>query len=169
MKNIIMIAMSTINNGIGKNGELLGKYPKDLRHFQQHTTGHTVVMGRKTWESLPKKPLADRTNIVLTKDRTFQAEGATVLHSVEDVLKTTKHLEKVFIIGGGEIYEQFMPHADTIIMTHAHMTDDEADTFFPHIDIKEWKPDIQSMVRHEKDKKHATSFTFMTYNREKLQ
>ncbi|MGL6083884.1 MAG: dihydrofolate reductase [Gammaproteobacteria bacterium] len=168
MKNIIMIAMATINDGIGKKGQLLGKYPKDMRHFQKHTTGHTVVMGRKTWESLPKKPLAERNNIVITNDRTFKAEGATVYHSVEDVLQATKHIEKVFIIGGGEIYKQFMPYADTLIMTLLHKTDNEADTYFPVIDLREWKPDISTMERHEKDKKHDTSFAFMTYHREKV-
>ncbi len=168
MKNIIMISATDIENGIGKQGKLLYPYPKDLHHFRKQTTGHTVVMGRKTWDSLPVKPLAGRKNIVLTNDTSFKAEGAIVMHDFRDVLELGND-EKVFIIGGGEIFEKFMPFADTLIMTHLHMTDHEADTFFPSIDIKEWRPDIETMERHEKDEKHPTSFTFMTYHREKLQ
>jgi len=161
---IILVACVDINNGIGKaNGELLFKLPKDMAHFKSVTSGKHVVMGRKTWDSLPTKPLPKRKNYVLTNNESFEIEGKTkVLRSIEDVLEMAKSKD-VYVIGGGEIYKQFMPHAKRIILTHVHTIDLEARVFFPEIDAREWK--IVGARKNEADKKHPHSFTFATYER----
>jgi|SRR6185312_2276268 len=160
---ITLIAMIEMNNGLSdKDGNLLFDLPKDMKHFRATTSGKIVVMGRKTWDSLPKKPLAKRKNYVLSKDVSFNPDGAKVLNSVEEVLELSKNSE-VFIIGGGEIYEQFLPHADKLILTHVHVVHPFASTFFPDYDTKEWTP--VSMIKHEEDDKHQHSFTFATYSR----
>ena len=160
---ITLIAMTEINGGIGDaNNDLLFDLPRDRRHFQSATSGKTVVMGRKTWDSLPKKPLSKRKNYVLTRDAEWSAEGATVLHSVDEVLELAKSRE-VFIIGGGEIYNQFMQYADRLIMTHVHTVNYDARVFFPEIDVRQWH--LVHAQKNEADKKHEFDFTFATYTR----
>ena len=163
--SITLIACIDMGFGIGdKEGNLLFDLPKDMQHFKSVTTGKTVVMGRKTWDSLPKKPLPKRKNYVLTKDESFTPEGnAKVLHSVEEVLEMSKSRD-IFICGGGEIYKEFMPHADNLIITHVHVVNMQGRVFFPDIDPKEW--DIKSMVKHEEDDNHEHSFTFTHYVRQ---
>lgn len=163
--SITMIACADINNGIGNDkGELLFKFPKDLSFFKSITSGKVIVMGRKTWDSLPKKPLEKRKNYVLTRNKTFSPNGAKVIHTIDEVLKLSKTHE-VFIIGGGEIYSQFMEHADRLIMTHVHVRDMSARTFFPEIKVDDWK--IISVKKHEADKANPHDFTFATYERQK--
>ena len=162
--SITLIACLDMGFAIGDSeGNLLFDLPKDMQHFKSVTTGKTVVMGRKTWDSLPKKPLPKRKNYVLTKNENFVPEGnAKVLHSVEEVLEMSKSKE-VYIIGGGEIYKKFIPYADNLIITHVHVVNIQGRVFFPDIDPKEW--DIKSMVKHEEDDKHEHSFTFTHYVR----
>jgi dihydrofolate reductase len=163
--SITLVACMEMNNGIGANNHLLFDLPKDLRHFNSVTSGKIVVMGRKTWESLPdnKRPLPKRRNIVLTRDVTFNPEGAEVM-SFEEVLELSKTRE-VFVIGGGEIYSQFMPHANKMILTHVHALCPKVDTFFPDFSHNEWEIVPSLMKKHEEDEKHNVSFTFATYLR----
>ena len=158
-----MIVCTDINGGIGDlDGNLLFKLPKDLKHFKSVTSGKTVVMGRKTWDSLPNKPLQKRKNYVLSNDLTFQPEGAKLIRSIQDVVEMSKSRD-VFVIGGQSIYEQLIDYADKLIVTHVHTASENAHTFFPEFNHKQWK--IVSSHRHEADEQHSHSFTFAEYVR----
>ena len=137
-----LIAAADARWGIGKDGKLLVSIPADMRFFQTQTTGHTVIMGRKTLESFPGgKPLKNRVNLVLTGDRNYRAEGATVLHSVEEVLEELKNYpdKEAWCIGGGSIYRQFLPFTDEVDVTRIEHVY-EVDTFFPDLDADpEWE------------------------------
>jgi dihydrofolate reductase len=161
---IILVAVTEINNGIANAlGELLFDLPKDMKRFKEITTGKTVVMGRKTWDSLPVKPLPKRKNYVLTTDDEFEVKGRTkVLHSIDEVLELGRKGD-VYVIGGGQVYYQLMPYADKLMMTHVHVRDDSAKVFFPQITVEDWK--IVKSTKHEADKKHKYSFAFTEYER----
>ena len=152
------------NYAIGKAGDLLCYLPDDLKHFKALTTGATVVMGKKTFFSLPRRPLPNRRNIVLTRDESFQYENTDVAHSIEELQKMLTADEKVFIIGGGEVYRQFMPLVNELHITHIHHTWEDADTFFPEINPTIWQ--CINEERHEADEKHNYAFTFATYIRQ---
>ena len=158
----IIVAIAD-NYAIGKSGDLLCYLPDDLKHFKALTTGATVVMGKKTFFSLPRRPLPNRRNIVLNRDISFKHEGVDVAHSIEELTSTLTPEEKVFIIGGGEVYRQFMPLAKELHITHIHHTWEDADTFFPEIDTSIWQRLNEEF--HEADEKHAYAFTFATYVR----
>ncbi|MBD7962857.1 dihydrofolate reductase [Fictibacillus norfolkensis] len=123
------------NRAIGKDNDLPWYLPNDLKHFKNVTMGKPIVMGRKTYESIGK-PLPGRENIVVTRDEHYQAEGTTVVHSVDEVLK--KEAEELCVIGGTEIFKLFMPVADRLYVTEIHHTFD-ADTYFPEINRDEWR------------------------------
>ncbi|AYP68288.1 dihydrofolate reductase [Bacillus phage vB_BcoS-136] len=162
---ITLIACVEMNDGIGDaEGNLLFNYPKDMQHFKSITTGKVVVMGRKTWESLPKKPLPKRKNYVLTTDTSYDAIGAKVVHDIDEILELAKSHD-VYIIGGGEVYYQFMEHADKLILTHVHHIDFNARVFFPKVEVREWK--LVKATKHEADDKHEHPFTFAFYERKK--
>lgn len=112
-----MIVATDLHNGIGKNNQLAWHLSEDLKRFKSITTGHPILMGRKTWESLPKKPLPDRHNIILTHDQNYKAEGATVINQMEDINHVVKAKEEVFIIGGAEIYNLYLPWITKIHLT----------------------------------------------------
>jgi len=133
----IIVAVSE-NLGIGNNNELLWHLPEDLRRFKKLTFGNTVIMGKRTWESLPKKPLPGRKNIVLTDVPGENMEGAVMAYSIEDALRMCEKGEDIFIIGGASIYRQFMNIADKLYITHVHQKA-EADVYFPEIDPKIWE------------------------------
>lgn len=135
---ISLIAAVGKNNELGKNNDLIWHLDGDLPFFRRVTTGKTVIMGRKTFESLPKA-LPKRRNIVLTLRQGYYAEGAEVFSSPEAALETVKDDEEVFVIGGGEIYALFMPLADRIYLTQADACDSEADTYFPDFDKSLYK------------------------------
>lgn len=158
----IIVAISE-NYAIGKSGDLLCYLPDDLKHFKALTTGATVVMGKKTFFSLPRRPLPNRRNIILTRDVTFVQEGVDVAHSIPDLLTMLMPEERVFIIGGGEVYRQFMPLAKKLHITHIHHSWEDADTFFPDIDPAIWE--CIDEEHHEADNKHPYAFTFATYQR----
>lgn len=162
--SIILVACTDMNYGLGdKEGNLLFDLPKDMARFKAITTGKHVVMGKKTWDSLPVKPLPKRKNYVLTRDESFEVKGkTTVMHSIDEVLEMSKKKD-VYVIGGGEIYNQFMEHADTLLITHVHNINMDARVFFPEIDIREWK--LVKVQPQKADDKHAHSFTFATYER----
>ncbi|CAM3808058.1 dihydrofolate reductase [Mucilaginibacter galii] len=155
--NINIVVAIAANNAIGKNNKLLWHLPKDLKHFKQLTTGHTVIMGRKTFDSVGK-PLPNRRNIVVTRQN-IQIEGCEVVNSLNAALELAKGEAEVDIVGGAEIYRQAMPITNFIYLTIVHQ-DFEADTFFPEIDKNQW----QELDRedHQTDEKHAFPFSFIT-------
>jgi len=149
------------NNAIGKDNELLWYLPKDLRHFKTITNGHTIIMGRKTFESV-KKPLPNRRNIIITRNTELSIEGAEVVHTIDEALEISKEDGEVFIIGGAEIYKQAMKHTDKIFLTVVHESF-EADAFFPEIDTNLWEETASET--HLPDEKNNLSFTFSTLER----
>jgi dihydrofolate reductase len=133
----IIVAVSE-DWGIGKDNELLWHISGDLKRFKRLTTGNTVIMGKKTWESLPHKPLPGRKNIVLTDNPQEKIADAVTAYSIEDALCKCEKTGEIFIIGGGSIYSQFMLIADKLYITHVHKKA-QADIYFPEIDLKVWK------------------------------
>lgn len=133
----IIVAVSE-DLGIGKNNELLWRIPEDLKRFKKLTMGKTVIMGKKTWESLPRRPLPGRTNIVITDQPGERFEGAVMAYSIDEAIKKCRKEDEAFIMGGGSIYRQFMPFADRLYITHVHKKA-HADVFFPEIDTGIWK------------------------------
>lgn len=129
---------------IGKGGDQLAYISADLKHFKSTTQGHTVLMGRKTSEALPKGTLPNRRNIVITRNYDWQCAGAEVAHSLADALALCASDDEVFVIGGGELYQQCMPLANKLYITHIQHTFAEADTFFPMIDSDLWQVTSQS-------------------------
>lgn len=158
---VTMVVAISENNAIGKNNELLWYLPKDLRHFKTITSGHTVIMGRKTYESVGK-PLPKRRNIIITRNTELTVDGAEVVHTIEDALELCKSDEEVFIIGGAEIYKMAMKHTDKIFLTVVHESF-EADAFFPEIDRNLWVE--TAAEKHLPDEKNNLSFTFSTLER----
>lgn len=135
MKKISLIAAVGMDGSIGKNGNLCWKIPEDLKHFKEITLGGTVLMGRKTWESLPVSPLPGRRNIVITRNKNYVASGAEVIGDLEeDLIKDGE----VFVIGGGEVYRQTIGCATNLYLTVIHQECPEADTFFPSFYPSEW-------------------------------
>jgi dihydrofolate reductase len=157
MQKIIIAAIDE-KLGIGYKGKLLTHIPEDLKRFRQLTIGHTIIMGRKTWESLPKKPLPDRIHIIITrqKDFTFAHEQVFVVQSIESAFEVCENhnAEKVFIIGGGEIYTLALPYTDILELTHIHQSF-EADVFFP-----EYSNDFTPIWQE-----NHTEYTFARYMR----
>ena len=151
------------NWAIGKNGDLLCHLPADLKHFKAITMGYPIIMGRKTFESLPKGALPGRMNVVVTRNRDFTAEGVTVCHSVQDALEATAHADKRFIIGGAQLYSTTINDVDTLYLTQLHATFPEADTFFPEIDFSQWEEVSRSP--HSADEKNLYDYTFLELKR----
>ncbi|WP_298246210.1 dihydrofolate reductase [uncultured Christiangramia sp.] len=158
---ITMIAAAAENNALGKDNDLVWHLPDDFKRFKRLTSGHHIIMGRKTFESFPKL-LPDRTHVIITRKEDYSPENTIVVHSIEEALKVSKLDDQAFIIGGGEIYKMGMEHADRIELTRVH-GEFEADTHFPQIDKSEWE--IVKDQFHDKDEKHDYSFTYLTYER----
>lgn len=165
--NISMIAAVSENNVIGKDNDLVWDLPDDMKFFMKTTTGHPVIMGRKNFESIPEKyrPLPNRTNIIITRQKNYSAAGALVVHDLERALAIAREHDEseIFIIGGGQIYSLGLQYATTMYLTEIHAAFD-GDTFFPSFDRNEWKE--VSRVNHEKDDRHAYAFDFVTYQRQ---
>lgn len=159
----IIVAISQ-ENAIGKNGQLLCHLPSDLQHFKQITSGKTVVMGERTFFSLPKHPLPNRKNIVLTDVPNKTFEGAQSVYSIEEIVDLfSKTDEEIFIIGGGMVYRQMMPFADKLYITHIHHSWQDADTFFPEIDSNIWTlTQSETMLA---DDKNPYDYSFAEYIR----
>lgn len=136
---VSLIAVVDANRGIGYGGDQLVYIREDLKRFKALTTGQTIVMGRKTSEALPKGMLAKRRNIVMSRRVSQWPESVLVASSVEEVLALCKDEDEVFIIGGGEVYQAFLPYAQRIYLTQIHHAFETVDTFFPIIDPKQWK------------------------------
>ncbi|MBK5213570.1 MAG: dihydrofolate reductase [Flavobacteriaceae bacterium] len=159
---ISMIAAAGENNELGKDNGLLWHLPDDFKRFKELTTGHHIIMGRKTFESFPK-PLPNRTHIIITRNKNYKKEGAVVVHSIEEALKISQKDPQPFIIGGGEIYKIGLPFADKIELTRVYGTFDDADTFFPEFSKGEWQ--LITETKHGKDERHDYSFTYETWVR----
>jgi dihydrofolate reductase len=163
---ISLIAAQAQNRVIGKNNDLPWKLPDDMKFFMQTTKGHYVIMGRKNYDSLHEKfkPLPNRTNIVVTRQKDFKAPGCIVVHSVEKALAVAKENNEpeTFVIGGAEIYNQSFPQATRIYLTEIAAAI-EGDTYFPEFSKKEWKE--ISRTHHTADERHAYAFDFVTYER----
>ncbi len=158
---ISLIVAVDENNGIGKNNQLPWHLPADLKHFKNLTTGHPIIMGRKTFESIGKA-LPNRRNIVISRQAGYTADGADVVSSLQDAFRLCQPAEEVFIIGGAQIFEHSLVLADVIYLTVIHHQF-EADTFFPQIDKKEWK-EMES-ISHLPDEKNKYSYTFIKYDK----
>lgn len=159
----IIVAISQ-ENAIGKNGQLLCHLPSDLQHFKQITSGKTVVMGERTFFSLPKHPLPNRKNIVLTDVPYKTFEGAQSVYSIEEIVDLfSKTDEEIFIIGGGMVYRQMMPFADKLYITHIHHSWPDADTFFPEIDTNIWT--LTQNETMSADDKNPYDYSFAEYIR----
>ncbi len=162
MKQLIIIAAAGENNALGINNDLPWHLPDDFKRFKQFTSGHKIIMGRKTLESFPKA-LPNREHIAITRDEGYKPPfSCTVVHSLENAIGLVGASEKAFIIGGGEIYKQAMAVATDIELTRIHNSF-EADTFFPEIDKNEW--DLVKEKFHPMDEKHQFSFTYQTFRR----
>lgn len=162
MSSISIIAAVAGNNAIGLNGKLLYWLPEDLKRFKALTTGHTIIMGRKTFDSLPKGALPNRRNVVLTRSkRTFP--GAETFPSLSQALASCSAEEEVYVIGGASVYAEALPLADRLCLTEVHDTPKEADAFFPDFNKDEW--DVSFREEHESDEKHQQSYTFIDYVR----
>ncbi|MCV9929399.1 dihydrofolate reductase [Flavobacterium sp. LS1R49] len=158
---IIMIAAVAENNALGKNNELVWHLPNDFKRFKALTTGHHIIMGRKTFESFPK-PLPNRTHIIITRQDNYQPEGCIIVKSIEEAIAKCPKEEDSFIIGGGEIYTLGIPFADALEITRVHHSF-EADTYFPEINKKEWK--LIESEPNKRDVKHLYDYTYETYIR----
>lgn len=161
---IVMIAAAAENNALGKDNQLLWHLPDDFKRFKALTTGHYIIMGRKTFESFPK-PLPNRTHVIITRQKDYRYEGCIVVDSIEKAMAIVPKDKTVFLIGGGEIYQQGLPFSDQIELTRVHESF-EADTFFPEIDPSTWR--LVNAETHPKDEKHKYDFTFETYIRKEL-
>jgi dihydrofolate reductase len=148
------------NHVIGKDNKLLWYLPNDLKHFKEITSGHTIIMGRKTYESVGK-PLPRRRNIIITR-QAITIEGCEVVNSIEAALALCKDEQEVFIVGGAEIYRQSLPLTDRIYLTIVHKKF-EGDSFFPEIDKTAWKEVFRE--DHLPDEKNLLSYSFITLER----
>ncbi len=162
MIHISIIVAIAANNAIGKNNDLLWHISRDLKRFKELTNGHYVVMGKKTYFSLPKRPLPNRTNLVITDVPGEQIDNCLMAYSIEDAIEKMDTENENFIIGGGSVYRQFLPFADKLYITRVHK-DFEADTFFPEISLDEWelleKEDVTD------DKQNDFTYSFEIYRR----
>ena len=160
---ISLIAAIGKNNELGKGNELLWRMPADMQHFIKTTSGHPVIMGRKTFESIGKA-LPNRKNIIITRDKNYSRPGVEVLNSLDEALDNVKNsTEEIFVIGGAEIYKQAMPIADRLYITHIDATEKNADAFFPEIIPIVWNE--ISREEHVADEKNPVSYTFSVYEK----
>ncbi len=159
-KKISIIVAIAHNYAIGKNNDLLWHISEDLKRFKQLTKGHYVVMGKKTYFSLPVRPLSCRTNMVITDIVGEQIDNCLMAYSIEDAVKKMDTEKENFIIGGGRIYAQFLPLANKLYITRIHKNFD-ADTFFPKITVDEWKLIEKQDITN--DKQNDFSYSFETF------
>lgn len=159
----ILIAAVAENNALGKNNDLLWHLPNDFKRFKEVTSGHYIVMGRKTFESFPK-PLPNRTHVIITRQKDFKHEGCIVVSDIEKAIAACPENEDIYIIGGGEIYTQSIHFADQLDITKVHHSFD-ADVYFPEINPDIWE--LTNETFHPKDEKHLFDFTFQTFTRKK--
>lgn len=161
MTVLSLIAAMDENRLIGRNGALPWRLPADLQHFKALTLGKTVLMGRKTWDSLGR-PLPQRDNWVLTRDRSFAAAGARVFHALDEALAAAPAGE-LMVMGGGELYAQTLPQARRLYLTRVHTRVGDGDAWFPSWDPGDWR--LTSEAAHSADERHAWPYCFQTWER----
>jgi dihydrofolate reductase len=159
--SVSLIAALARNRVIGRDGDLPWRLPADLKHFKTLTTGHPVIMGRRTFDSIGR-PLPNRTTIVITRDTSFRRDGIVVVHGLDAALDAAANAERVFVAGGAEIYVLAMPVADRMDLTVVH-ADVEGDTRFPEVDPAAWS--LAEDERHPRDDRHDYEYSFRTYLR----
>ncbi len=163
---ITAIVAAAENDVIGKDNRLIWRLPADMKFFKDKTTGHCVVTGRRNYESIPEKfrPLPDRKNIVVTRQQDYAAPGAVVVNSLDDAIAFAREAgeTELFIIGGGQIYREALPHYTGIYLTRIHHNF-EGDTFFPVLNENEWQRTWHE--EHPADEKHVHAFTFELWER----
>ena len=164
MTTIVLIAALDRHRAIGRGGALLWNEREDQQHFRRVTMGCPVIMGRKTWDSLPARfrPLPGRRNIVVTRDASWHADGAERAASFDAALALVRDAERACVIGGGELYALALPHADELVLTEIDTAFDGADTFFPAFDQEGFAP----VAREARRAEDGTSFAFVTYRRQ---
>ncbi len=156
-----IIAAIAAHNALGKDNDLIWHLPADLIRFRKRTTGHHIIMGRNTYESIGK-PLPNRTTVIITRNQEYKAPGCVVVHSMQEALTIAKNDPQPFIIGGAQIYDEAILFADQLDITEVH-AEFEADVFFPKIDLKLWKE-----IKREtfsSDEKNQHSYSFVRYVR----
>lgn len=158
---LTLIAAVAENYALGKDNKLVWHLPDDFKRFKRLTSGHHIIMGRKTFESLPG-PLPNRTHLVISRQKDYNPEGCMVVNSLEKALELTREDDQPYIIGGGEIYRLALPYAQKIELTRVHQTF-KADTFFPKFNLHEWA--ITDEMYHKPDDKHQYAFTYVTFER----
>ena len=162
MKSVHAIVAVASDWAIGRQGDLLCHLPADMKHFKEVTMGHSIIMGRKTFESFPRRPLPGRQNIVITRNADWQYPGVTVVHSLEEAIASAE-TDIVFIIGGAQVYEQALPRVDVLHLTLIHARWASADAFFPALNMDQWQE--VSREHHESDHRNAYEFDFITLKR----
>lgn len=163
MSTISIIAAVADDNSIGKDLDLLWRLPADMKHFKNITTGHTIIMGRKTFDSLPKGALPNRKNIIISSSAENKFKDCEHFRSIKEALGACKDEEEVFIIGGATIYNQTISMADKLYITHVHETFPDANVHFPTINREEWQETERNEC--ESDEKNPFAHTFSTYHR----
>ena len=158
-KQISMIVAIDENGGIGLKNNLLAYIPADLKRFKAITTGHSIIMGSNTWLSLPRRPLPERRNIVITSRVNTDFDGALLAHSVDEAVAMLPDGDEAFVIGGASIYQQMFPLATKLYLTLIHKKF-EADTFFPEIDFSQWRE--LERIDIDNDEKTDFSYTYLT-------
>jgi dihydrofolate reductase len=162
MKLISIIVAIADNYAIGKDNQLLWHLSEDLKRFKQLTTGHAIVMGKKTFESLPVRPLPNRTSIVITDIPGEIIEGCKMAYSIDEAIERMDDDKENFIIGGGSVYRQFLPIAQKLYLTRVHK-DFDADCFFPEINFSEWH--LMSEEKFKKDEKTGLLYSYQIYQK----
>ncbi|MBR5685280.1 MAG: dihydrofolate reductase [Muribaculaceae bacterium] len=165
MRSIQAIVAIDENGAIGRQGDLLCHMPADMKHFKEVTMGHSIVMGRKTFESFPRRPLPGRQNIVITRNADWQYPGVTVAHSLEEAIAVAE-TDTVFIIGGAQVYAEALPLVGVLHLTLIHARWASADAFFPPLNMEEWEE--VSREHHASDHRNAYEFDFITLKRRSL-
>ena len=160
---LTLIAAVAEDGAIGCENKLIYWLPNDLKRFKALTTGHTIVMGRCTFESLPKGALPNRRNVVLTKNSDFIAENIETFSSLEAALASCQSDEEVYVIGGASVYREALPLADRLCLTLVHDTPARADVFFPWLNPADWQ--VVAEERHAADERHAFAYSFVDFKR----
>jgi len=158
---ITLIVAASENNAIGKDNQMLWHLPDDFKYFKRNTVGHSIVMGRRTFESIGKA-LPERRNIVVTRNQDWVVEDVDVANSIDDVMKYCRDEREIYIIGGANLYKQTLPLAEKILLTRVH-TVINGDAYFPELSEEEWR--LSHQEYHAKDDRHAYDFTFEVWER----
>jgi len=157
-KKIYIIVAIAKNNAIGKNGDLLWHLSDDLKRFKSITSGHTVIMGRKTFESFGSRALPKRRNIVITSNEKYKAENVEIVHSFQKAIDVCRNEKEIFIIGGSQVYEEFLDVTDKLYLTIVDAVFEDADTFFPELNFNNWELVYNERVEASEKNDYAYNF-----------